>query len=56
MTKGSGTSYELIGATSWGREFCGSKTYPSVFARITAMQDWITETTKDDWESCARVD
>jgi secreted trypsin-like serine protease len=56
MTKGSGSSYELIGATSWGREFCGSHSYPSVFARITAMQDWITETTKDDWESCPRVD
>merc|ERR1719244_1148350 len=60
MTKGSGQSYELIGVSSWvagkGGVACGSKTYPSVFARITEMQDWITETTKDDWTTCPRKD
>jgi len=60
MTKGSGQSYELIGVSSWvagspGTN-CGSRTYPSVFARITDMQDWITETTKDDWTTCPRKD
>ena len=58
MTTGAGQSYELIGVSSWvaGKPgtSCGSKRYPSVFARITDMQDWITETTKDSWESCPR--
>ena len=60
MTTGPRQSYELIGVSSWvagkGGVACGSKTYPSVFARITDMQDWITETTKDSWQTCARMD
>ena len=55
MTTGAGQSYELIGVSSWvAGGSCGSKRYPSVFSRITDMQDWITETTKDSWESCPR--
>ena len=55
MTTGAGQSYELIGVSSWvAGGSCGSKRYPSVFARITDMQDWVTETTKDSWESCPR--
>ena len=63
MTKGSGQSYELIGVSSWvaGKPgtSCGSKTYPSVFARITDMQNWIMGTmTKEtnSWTSCPRKD
>jgi len=45
MTVDNMNSYILIGATSWGEELCTSKTYPGVYANITNMMDWITETT-----------
>ena len=52
---GKGQTFVLIGAVSWGRGPCTSKTYPGVYARITTMQDWIVKTTEKDWSTCERI-
>ncbi|KAK2181354.1 hypothetical protein NP493_403g09033 [Ridgeia piscesae] len=36
----SGASYQLVGATSWGRTGC-SGVYPSVYTRVSAYRTWI---------------
>ncbi|KAI0232599.1 Chymotrypsin-like protease CTRL-1 [Lamellibrachia satsuma] len=36
----SGATYQLVGATSWGRSGCAGK-YPSVYTRVSAYRTWI---------------
>jgi len=36
----SSTGFELVGATSWGRNGCAT-TSPSVYTRVSAYNDWI---------------
>ena len=59
MTKGrSGNRniYELIGVVSEGLGNCTSIKFPGVYTRVTSMNNWIFQTTKEDWNSCERVE
>ena len=45
-------AWYLIGVTSWGAADCETSHYPSVFARVSSMRDWLDGIVGQDWNTC----